>query len=279
MINYLIKILKLLILPFFIISMFSNAFSKERFILCTTTSTFDSGLITYLNDNFEKKFDFNVHVISQSTGQVIINAEKGSCDILVIHHKKSEIKFMNSGFGIKNYNLMYNQFIIVGPKDDPAKIQSSKNLNDVMKKIMNTKSTFISRSDNSGTYFRELKLWNSASINVNSLGNWYKKIGQGMGATLNMANSLRAYTITDTGTWNSFQNKDNLKILFINNKELKNQYSIILVNNTQSKESNFLFANIYFDWILSKEGKELINSFKKNGKTLFLFNGNNYINN
>ena len=277
MIHILKKIIKTF--PFLFVVIFINyqTSAKDRLIIGTSTSTYDSGLMSYLEDSFEKEFNYNLDVISKGTGQILEIAKIGLIDILIVHHEKSEKEFMINGYGKKRYKIMYNDYVIVGPKDDQAKISEAKNLEDALKNIYNSDSLFISRSDNSGTHFKEMELWKFAKIDTLLFGPKYKKIGSGMGATLNLTNNIRAYTITDRSTWATFKNKENLKILFEGSTKLFNQYSLILVNQKKGLLKNSM-QEIFVKWILSKNGEKLINNYKINNLQLFYFNGEHYIN-
>ena len=201
----------------------------------------------------------------------------GNIDITITHNEKIENKFINDGYGIKRVKFMYNDFIIVGPKNDPAKLKNAKTLNQAMRKIYDSKNIFISRSDQSGTHLKELELWQDIGLESIKFKNWYKKIGQGMGATLNMTNSLKAYTLSDRATWLSFINKINLKILFEGDKKLLNQYSVILLNQKNRRNKDSKCGENFVNWILSNEGKVLINNFQIEGNQVFFYNGEQYI--
>ena len=244
--------------------------ASNKIIIASTTSTYDTGFLTYLNSVFTKKFDIDVQVLSQGTGQAIRTAKDGNVEVLLVHHTESEIKFMNNGFGLLRYDLMYNDFIIVGPKNDKNKCD---NIHHKLKEILDKSLTFISRGDDSGTHKKEIELWNSIGINSNDFNkNNYLKVGQGMGNTLLLTNEKSAYTISDRGTWISFNKKNNLKIICENTPPLFNQYGIILVNPSLNSDLNIKSARIYIDWLLSREGENLINNFKKMGQQLFFYN-------
>lgn len=276
MIHSLIKILKLSNIIIVIICITTDLLAKERLILGTTTSTFDSGFIDYIRDNFEKKYNYSVHSIAQGTGQIINTAKHGNIDVLITHYRPYEEIFIKNGFGIRRYNLMYNDFVIIGPKDDPAEIKNENDLKLVMNDISQSNSIFVSRSDNSGTHLKELELWNFSNIKVESLGNNYKKIGSGMGHTLNFTNSIKGYTVSDRSTWLSFNNKNNIQILFEGHEKLRNQYAVIIVDPKNKNNKNFERAKIFVQWLLSSEGKEIINNFFVNNQQLFFFNGESY---
>jgi len=279
MIQRLIKLVISLSLIFLIYFAANYLQANERLVIGATTSTYDSGLVRRLTEAFEKEFDYLPHFIVQGTGQIIHDAMMGNIDILLIHHKKSEDDFIKNGFGIRRYNLMYNNFVIVGPINDPANIKNAKNLKDVMIKIFNNKPVFISRADNSGTNLKELELWANVGIDSNLLGNWYKKVGQGMGPSLNIANSMEGYILIDRSTWVSSYNKDRLQILVEGFSKLRNQYSVILVSSEKISKVNFKWGQIFLEWILSDSGKKLINNYQVNNEQLFFFNGDKYINN
>jgi len=277
MIHCLIKLVKLFNLILFIFYLSLEAQAKEPLFIGTTTSTHDSGLIMHLKKIFENNYNCEINVISQGTGQIINTAKMGNIDITITHNEKIENKFINDGYGIKRVKFMYNDFIIVGPKNDPAKLKNAKTLNQAMRKIYNSKNIFISRSDQSGTHLKELELWEDIGLQSIKFKNWYKKIGQGMGATLNMTNSLKAYTLSDRATWLSFFNKINLKILFEGDKKLLNQYSVILLNQKNRRNKDSKCGENFVNWILSNEGKVLINNFQIEGNQVFFYNGEQYI--
>ena len=259
-----------IILYFVVISLlFTNVHSKERLILASTTSTYDSGFLNYINKFFEKKNNVKIHVISVGTGQALELGKKGDADILLIHHKESELDFIKNGYGIIRYELMYNDYIIIGPKNNK---NNCKKIEDFLKIIDKNNLNFISRGDKSGTHYKELELWELANIAPEKELNNYKKIGQGMGATLMITNELKAYTLADRATWINYNNKTNLKIVCENQPPLINQYGIIAVNPKLNKRINYKLSLKYIDWIVSDEGKELINNFKKNNEQLFFYN-------
>ena len=254
---------------FFVTINLSTLAKEKKIIIASTTSTYDSGLLSYLNNHFEKIYQINVQIISQGTGQAIRTAKDGNVEILLVHHKESEMMFMENGFGLKRYELMYNDFIVVGPKEDKNKCIDIKTK---LKDIITNKFLFISRGDDSGTHKKELELWNIANLNPKNFSNNYLSIGQGMGNTLLITNEKFAYTLSDRGTWISFNRKENLKIICENQPPLFNQYGLILVNPKINKDLDIKSANIYINWLISEEGKKLINNFKKNGEQLFFYN-------
>ena len=264
------KIFALLFLSFFYSS---NLLSIEnKIMIATTTSTYDSGLLNYLNEHFTKKHNITPHVISQGTGQALRTAKDGNVEILIVHHKKSELEFMEEGFGLLRYDLMYNDFIIVGPKSDNKKCNKLKNK---LTDIISNNLQFLSRGDDSGTHKKELELWKEINIDPKNFGSFYLEVGQGMGNTLLIANEKLAYTITDRGTWLSFKKKENLKIICESKPPLFNQYGVILVNPSINKSLNYKSAEIYINWLISMEGKNLINNFTIKNEQLFFYNYKN----
>ncbi|MEK6205751.1 MAG: substrate-binding domain-containing protein, partial [Amylibacter sp.] len=218
-----------IILVLLITTLATAAHAGDRFItLASTTSTQNSGLYDYLLPLFTAKTGIDVRVISVGTGQAITIAKNGDADVLLVHHRPSEDAFVADGYGIERRDVMYNDFAVVGPNSDPAAISSKTKVSDGLKAINETQSLFISRGDESGTHKREKELW--AKANIVPIGNWYRDIGAGMGAALNMASSMNAYTLSDRGTWLSFGNKGDLSLLLSGDEALFNPYGIILVN-------------------------------------------------
>ena len=261
----LINIIKLLF--FFIIS-FELSASDSRVIVASTTSTYDTGLLSYLNNLFEDSFNIKIQVLSLGTGQSIRVAQDGNAEILLIHHTASELKFMNDGYGLIRYELMYNDYVLVGPNEDKL---NCKSVEIKFKQIRQKKLTFISRGDDSGTHKKELELWDSINFSPIS-STWYKEVGQSMGITLLIANEKSAYTLTDRGTWIAFNKKENLSIVCENLPPLFNQYGLIIVDPSVNRNLDIENAKIYVNWLISDKGKKLINNFKKKGRQLFYFN-------
>jgi tungstate transport system substrate-binding protein len=259
-----------LFLFIFIFIFSSSLISKENFIIvASTTSTTDTGLLNYLNEYFEDIYNIKIHVLSLGTGQAIRTAQDGNVEILLVHHKNSELKFIVNGFGLVRYDLMYNDFIIVGPKDHKI---PCLNIETKLKLIYEKKLIFISRGDDSGTHRKELDLWKLLDFDTNNFKSWYKKVGQGMGSTLLISNEKSAFTISDRGTWIAFNKRDNLKIICENLPPLLNQYGLILVNPSVNNNLNIQDARIYINWLISDDAKEKINNFKKKGQQLFFYN-------
>ena len=258
-------------LIFILIFLIKNAFANKYITIASTTSTHDTGLLEYINKEFEKKYKIKVRALSLGTGQAIKVAMDGNVEILLVHHKKSELEFMNNGYGTLRYDLMYNDFVLIGPKQDNRNCSSIENK---MIEIKESKLLFISRGDESGTHKKEKELWELSNIKIPFKENWYLSVGQGMGSTLLIANQKKAYTLSDRSTWIAFNKKENLQIVCENLPPLFNQYGIILVNKKLNDNLNIKEAKKYIDWITSEEAKKLINNYRVNGKQLFFFNHN-----
>ena len=255
---------------FFILFLSLKLFAEnQRIVIASTTSTYDTGLLKELNNEFLKKFKTEVHVLSLGTGQAIRTAKDGNAEILLVHHKPSEIDFMKKKYGLERYEIMYNDYVIVGPRNDDIVCESiEKKINN----IFNKEKLFVSRDDDSGTHKKEIELWNAIDLDPSKFNDWYIKIGQGMGKTLLFTNEKKGYTISDRSTWLSFNKRENLKIICENQPPLFNQYSIILVNPKLNNNLNFKAAKDYINWIKSSEAKKIINNFKKDGNQLFFYN-------
>ena len=263
----------MLLFLFLLLGSPKTSFSKEFITLQSTTSTQNSGLYDYILPIFSDKYNIDVRVVAVGTGQAIKNAQNCDGDVLIVHSQASEENFVESGYGLYRQNLMYNDFIIIGPYNDPAEINSSQNAFEVFKKIYNAKSVFSSRGDESGTHKAEIKIWNEINLETNKFnGNWYRELGLGMGATLNVAVQMDAYALSDRATWLAFNNKRDHKILFEGDKSLFNQYGIIPVNPKKCPTVKFNLSEKFIYWMLSKEGQNKIASFKVNGHQLFFPN-------
>ena len=242
-------------------------------ILQSTTSTQNSGLYDYLLPRFTAKSGIEVRVVAVGTGQALRNAEKCDGDILITHSKVDEVKFVESGFGTKRSNLMYNDFVVLGPANDPANIASAKTVYDALQLIVASQSRFASRGDNSGTHKAEKRLWKAADLIIDSAANrWYLETGLGMGATLNFAVQTNAYTLSDRATWLSFANRASHKILFQGQPPLFNQYGVVPVSNSNCPNVKHEFAQQFTDWLVSADGQNIIASFTLNGVQLFFPN-------
>ena len=245
--------------------------SDNKIIIASTTSTYDTGLLNLLNEEFYKKYEVRVQVLSLGTGQAIRTAKDGNAEILLVHHKPSEIEFIDNGYGVERHEIMYNDYVLVGPKNDN---DLCKSVQQKLKQIYINQYLFISRGDDSGTHRKELEMWDLTDIKVNKNKKWYLSVGQGMGSTLLIANEKKGYTLSDRSTWIAFNNRENLKIVCEDFPPLFNQYGIILVNSKLNKNLNYKDAKKYIDWFKTAEVKELINNFKAKGKQLFYYNYN-----
>jgi tungstate transport system substrate-binding protein len=252
----------------------SFAQAEDEFIIVqSTTSTQNSGLFEHILPLFTKKTGIDVRVVAVGTGQALKNAENGDGDVVFVHSKPDEEKFVAEGWGVKRYDVMYNDFVIVGPAADTANIAGLKDAVEGLKKIAEAEATFASRADDSGTNKAELKLWQDAGIDPKpASGKWYLETGSGMGATLNTAVGKRAYTLTDRGTWLSFANKDDFKVLVEGDPELFNQYGVILVNPAKHANVKAKKGQAFIDWLIGSEGQAAIASYKIDGQQLFFPN-------
>ncbi len=250
--------------------------AENSLILQSTTSTANSGLYTYLLPAFEQDTGIRVNVVAVGTGQAIKNAQNCDGDVLLVHAKAAEQQFIGDGYGVERFDVMYNDFIFVGPPDDPANISSARQAVNALQKIAESKSIFLSRGDNSGTHKKELALWESAGIDpVMASGAWYRETGSGMGATLNVAVEMKAYAMTDRGTWISFGNRQDFEILLSGDQNLFNQYGVMMVNPQRCTKMNRQSAEIFIDWILSDKGQSMIASYQLEGQQLFFPNAKN----
>ena len=248
--------------------------ADDNFIIVqSTTSTQNSGLFEHILPLFTKKTGIEVRVVAVGTGQALKNAQNGDGDVVLVHSQPDEEKFVADGWGVKRYPVMYNDFIIVGPAADPAKIAGLKQAPEALKKIAEAKVPFASRADDSGTHKAELKLWGEAGVDPKaSSGTWYLETGSGMGATLNTAVGKQAYALTDRGTWLAFANKDDFKVLVEGDDKLFNQYGVILVNPTRHPNVKVKEGQAFIDWLVSSEGQAAIASYKIDGQQLFFPN-------
>src|SRR6476646_3932015 len=241
---------------------------EKSIVFASTTSTQDSGLFEYLLPLFQQKTGIAVKVIGQGTGQALDTGRRGDADVVFVHAKSAEEKFLAEGQGVKRNPVMYNDFVLIGPKSDPAGIKGN-DIAAALKSIKEKQAPFVSRGDRSGTHIAELALWNrDAGIDIDK-GGWYKSIGQGMGAALNMASASNAYVLSDRGTWLSFKNKGDLQILVEGDKRLFNQYGVILVNPEKHPAVKKELGQEFIDWLLSPEGQKAIANSKINGEQLF----------
>jgi tungstate transport system substrate-binding protein len=242
----------------------------KSIVVASTTSTQDSGLFGHILPMFKAKTGIDVKVVAQGTGQALDTARRGDADVVFVHAKPAEEKFLAEGFGVKRYPVMYNDFILIGPKGDPAGIKGSKDIVAALGAIKAKGADFISRGDKSGTHQAELNLWKVAGIDIaRDKGPWYKEIGQGMGAALNTASASNAYVLADRGTWLSFKNRGELDIAVEGDKRLFNQYGVMLVNPEKHPSVKKDFGQQFIDWLVSAEGQKAIADYKVNGEQLF----------
>ena len=245
--------------------------SEDKFIIIqSTTSIRDSGFYEHIQKKFVEDHDFEIKVIAVGTGQAIKNAEKCDADILFVHHKPSELKFVRNGFGVYRKDVMYNEFVLIGPKEDPANIRNIKEIKLALKKIRSKKKNFVTRGDQSGTHKKELELWKQINPRIpNNYEDWYIETGAGMGSSLNIAVNKNAYILSDKSSWLSFGNKRNHQILLQNDPTLINVYGIIPINPENCPKAKKNEAEIFINWLTSQEGQIQIDSFRKDGKQLF----------
>ncbi|SOB96448.1 substrate-binding domain-containing protein [Stappia indica] len=248
--------------------------AQEKFIVVqSTTSTQNSGLFEFMLPKFQEKTGIEVRVVAVGTGQAIKNAANGDGDVLFVHAKPAEEKFVADGDGVKRFDVMYNDFVIVGPPSDPAAVAGSNNVTDALKKIAEAKAPFASRGDDSGTHKAELALWKAAGVDVKAAsGGWYRETGSGMGATLNTGTGMGAYIMTDRATWISFGNKGEYKIAVEGDEKMFNQYGIILVNKEKHPNVKADLGQQFVDWVISDEGQQVIADYKIDGQQLFFAN-------
>jgi tungstate transport system substrate-binding protein len=246
----------------------------KSIVVSSTTSTTDSGLFNHILPLFKQKTGIDVKVVSQGTGQALDTGRRGDSDVVFVHAKPQEEKFVAEGFGVKRFPVMYNDFVLIGPKSDPAGIKGSKDIVAALKTIKGKSSPFISRGDKSGTHSAELALWKAAGIDVAGAdkGDWYKEIGQGMGAALNTASASNAYMLSDRGTWLNFKNRGDLDVVVEGDNKLFNQYGVILVTPEKRKHVKKELGQAFIDWLVSADGQKAIADYKINGQQLFFPN-------
>jgi tungstate transport system substrate-binding protein len=245
----------------------------KSIVVASTTSTQDSGLFGHILPLFKAKTGIDVKVVAQGTGQALDTGRRGDADVLFVHAKAQEEKFVADGFGVKRLDVMYNDFVLIGPKADPAGIKGTKDILAGLKKIKEKAAPFVSRGDRSGTHSAELRLWKLADIDIaKDKGPWYREIGQGMGAALNTSGSMNAYVLSDRATWLSFKNKGDLAIAVEGDNRLFNQYGIMLVNPAKHPHVKKDLGQQFIDWVTSAEGQKAIADYKVNGQSLFFPN-------
>lgn len=242
----------------------------KSIVVSSTTSTQDSGLFGHILPLFKAKTGIDVKVVSQGTGQALDTGRRGDADVVFVHAKSAEEKFLAEGEGVKRYPVMYNDFVLIGPKGDPVGIKGMKDVAKALQVIKDKQADFISRGDRSGTHIAEINLWNGSGIDIDKeKGPWYKSVGQGMGAALNTANASNAYVLSDRGTWLSFKNKGDLQILVEGDRRLFNQYGVMLVNPAKHPNVKKDLGQQFIDWLVSPEGQKAIADYKINGEQLF----------
>jgi tungstate transport system substrate-binding protein len=245
----------------------------KSIVVASTTSTQDSGLFGYILPKFKEKTGIDVKVIAQGTGQALDTARRGDADVVFVHAKAQEEKFVADGYGVKRFDVMYNDFVVIGPKSDPAGIKGGKDVVAAFKTIAAKGAPFVSRGDKSGTHSAELKLWKEAGLDpAGTKPSWYREIGQGMGAALNTAGGMGGYVLSDRGTWISFKNKGDLVIVVEGDKRLFNQYGIILVNPAKHAHVKKDLGQQFIDWVISAEGQNAIKSYRIQDQQLFFPN-------
>ena len=249
----------------------SAASAQERSItVASTTSTEQSGLFGYLLPRFTAATGIRVNVVAVGTGQALDIGRRGDADVVFVHDKAAEEKFLAEGFGVRRFDVMYNDFVVIGPKQDPARIAGGKDVLEAFRKIAAAKAPFVSRGDRSGTHAAELRYWKDAGIDIDAIkGAWYREIGQGMGAALNMAAAANAYLLSDRGTWLSFKNRGELAILVEGDRRLFNQYGVMLVNPAKHPNVKAEDGQAFVDWLISPEGQRTIADYRVGSEQLF----------
>ncbi len=251
-----------------------GAIAQDRFItVASTTSTEQSGLFGHVLPIFQKRFGIQVRVVALGTGQALDLARRGDADVVFVHARSAEEKFVAEGYGVERLPVMYNDFVLIGPRGDPAKIAGGNGILAALKKVESAKSIFVSRGDKSGTHMAEVALWKVAGIEIDrAKGPWYRDTGQGMGPALNTASSLNAYVLADRGTWLAFKNRGELVIHVAGDQRLFNQYGVMVVNPVKHPHVKKDLAQQFVDWIVSQEGQQAIAGYKIGGEQLFFPN-------
>ncbi len=248
--------------------------AEDRFIILqSTTSTANSGLLDHLLPKFQAATGIQVRVVAVGTGQALKNARNGDGDVLLVHAKQREEKFVAEGYGVKRYDVMYNDFVVVGPKSDPAHIKDSDDVAVALQKIATAEALFVSRGDESGTHIRELALWRDATVDATAdSGTWYRETGSGMGATLNAATGMGAYALTDRATWIAFANKADFSIVVEGDERLYNQYGVVLVNPDKHPHIKAKDGQAFIDWLVSPTGQAAIAAYRRDEQQMFFPN-------
>ncbi len=254
-----------------ILAVATSAGAQDKFIVVSsTTSTENSGLFKHILPMFEQESGVHVRVVAQGTGQALDMGRRGDCDVVFVHNKTAELKMVREGWFVNRHDVMYNDFVVVGPKDDPAGVKGMKDAVAALKKIAAGSAPFASRGDKSGTHSAELRLWKAAGIAP--AGSWYRETGSGMGATLNIASGMNAYALTDRGTWLSFGNRGDLALLVEGDRRLFNQYGVMLVNPAKHAHVKKDSGQAFIDWLVSPAGQSAIAAYKIGGEQLFFPN-------
>ena len=257
-----------------VLALLTLAVAQDRFfIVASTTSTEQSGLFGHLIPLFENKTGVQVRVVALGTGQALDLARRGDADVVFVHARAAEEKFVAEGEGVKRFPVMYNDFVLIGPKSDPAEVAGGKDIVAALRKIEAARAPFVSRGDKSGTHMAELELWKTSGIDLErSKGAWYRDTGQGMGPALNAASSMNAYILADRGTWLAFKNRGELRIVVEGDNRLFNQYGVILVNPAKHPNVKKDLGQAFIDWLVSPEGQNAISDYKIEGQQLFFPN-------
>ena len=267
---------RLAIAAFAALGLLSGAagFAQDKYIIVSsTTSTENSGLFKHILPLFKAKTGIDVRVVAQGTGQALDMGRRGDCDVVFVHNRNAELKMVEEGWFVDRHDVMYNDFVIVGPKSDPAKVAGTKDAVAALAKIRNAGAAFASRGDKSGTHSAELRLWKAAGIDPTAgKGSWYRETGSGMGATLNTAAGMSAYALTDRGTWLSFKNRGDLAIAVEGDPRLFNQYGVMLVNPLKHGHVKRKYGEAFIQWVISAEGQKAIADYKIGGEQLFFPN-------
>ena len=245
---------------------------EKSIVVSSTTSTEQSGLFNFMLPIFKMKTGIEVKVVAVGTGQALDIGRRGDADVVFVHDKPAEEKFIDEGFSTKRYEVMYNDFVLIGPKSDPAKIAGGKDIQVALQKIAAAQAPFVSRADKSGTHAAELRYWKGAGVSVSPGPSWYKETGSGMGPALNTASAMNGYILADRGTWLSFKNRGDLAILVQGDPKLFNQYGVMLVNPAKFPHVKKVQGQEFIDWLISKNGQDVIASYKIDGEQLFFPN-------
>lgn len=246
---------------------------EQSIVLASTTSTRDSGLFDHILPLFATKTGIDVRVVAQGTGQALDAGRRGDADVVLVHAREQEEKFVRQGFGVRRFDVMYNDFVLIGPRGDPAGIKGSPDVAAALTSIQSKKAVFVSRGDKSGTHFAELGLWKAAGVDLAAMKEpWYKEIGQGMGAALNTASAMNAYVLSDRATWLAFKNRGELEILVEGDERLFNQYGVMLVNPARHASVKAEPGQRFIDWLISPEGQQAIAEYKIDGQQPFFSN-------